>query len=57
MTHRQPMTNLVLRVLALLLILVGIVVTFTGGWASGLGPIVVGLALLVVDSATRHGRG
>lgn len=48
--------NLVLRALALILIVAGIVIGLTSGWAAGLGPIVVGLALLAVDQATRRRR-
>lgn len=56
MTQVQPTANLVLRILALALIVVGAVVVLVAGWASGLAPIVVGLALLVVDAATRGRR-
>jgi membrane associated rhomboid family serine protease len=48
--------NRVLRVLALILIVAGVVIGLTAGWAGGLGPIVVGLALLVLDEATRRRR-
>jgi hypothetical protein len=48
--------NLVLRILALILIVAGVVIALTAGWARGLSPIVVGLALLVVDEATRRRR-
>jgi hypothetical protein len=57
MNHAHPTANLVLRALALLLIAVGIVVIFTSGWTSGLPPITVGVALLVVDLATRRRQG
>ena len=51
-----PTANLVLRVLALVLILAGVVIVFVSGWAQGLSPIVVGLALPVGDEATRRRR-
>ncbi len=57
MNHARPTANLVLRALALLLIAVGAVVIFTSGWTVGLPPITVGLALLVVDVATRRRQG
>jgi hypothetical protein len=46
--------NLVLRVLALILMVAGVVIVLAEGWARGLSPIVVGLAVLVVDGATRR---
>lgn len=48
--------NLVLRVLALILIVAGVVIVVTAGWAQGLSPIVIGLALLVVAGAARRRR-
>ena len=53
----NPRANLVLRALSLLLIVVGVVLIFTSGWATGLPAIVIGLALLVVDGATRRRQG
>ena len=56
MSQAQPTANLVLRVLALALIVAGIVILVTAGWSRGLSAVVVGLALLVVDEATRRRR-
>jgi hypothetical protein len=56
MIQAHPTANLVLRVLALILIVAGIVIGLTAGWAQGLSAIVIGLALLVVDEATRRRR-
>jgi hypothetical protein len=56
MTQALPTANLVLRVLALILVLVGVVIVLTSGWAQGLSAIVVGVALLIVDEATRRRR-
>jgi hypothetical protein len=56
MTGGQPIPTLVLRILALILIVVGAVIVLVAGWARGLSPIVVGLALLVVDEAMRRRR-
>jgi hypothetical protein len=56
MTQALSTANLVLRVLALILVLVGVVIVLTSGWAQGLSAIVVGVALLIVDEATRRRR-
>ena len=52
----NPRANLVLRALSLLLIVLGVILIFTSGWAAGLPAIVIGLAL-VVDQATRRRQG
>ena len=57
MSDAHPTARLVLRTLTLVLIVVGVVIILTGGWARGLPPITVGLALLVVDSATQRRDG
>jgi hypothetical protein len=46
--------NLVVRIPDLILIVAGVVIALAAGWARGLSPIAVGLALLVVDEATRR---
>jgi hypothetical protein len=56
MTQVHPTASLVLRVLALILLVAGVVIALVSGWSRGLSPIVVGLALLVVDEATRRRR-
>jgi hypothetical protein len=56
MVQAHPTANLVLRVLALILIVAGIVIGLTAGWAQGLAAVVIGLALLIVDEATRRRR-
>jgi hypothetical protein len=50
----NPTANRVLRALSLLLLVLGVVLVFTSGWASGVPPITIGLALLAVDEATRR---
>ena len=56
MVQAHPTANLVLRVLALILIVAGIVIGLTAGWAQGLAAVVIALALQIVDEATRRRR-
>ncbi len=56
MIQTHPTANLVLRVLALILIVAGVMIGLAAGWAQGLSAIVIGLALLVVDEGTRRRR-
>jgi uncharacterized membrane protein len=57
MRHVHLTIGLVLRSFAVFLLVVGVVIIVTGGWTLAYSPIAVGLALLVVDEATRRRRG
>jgi hypothetical protein len=57
MIQIHPTANLVLRVLALILTVAGVMIGLAAGWAQGLSAIVIVLALLVVDEGTRRDGG
>jgi hypothetical protein len=56
MIQTHPTANLVLRALALILTVAGVMIGLAAGWAQVLPAIVIGLALLVVDEDTRRRR-